>query len=68
MVHEHMCALFGPERAKALGEELEPLGPLAREATIVNALAQALKGYGHRFVLPFCFKSDAGTRTKHHLT
>jgi three-Cys-motif partner protein len=66
-VHEHMCALFGAERAKALGEQLEPLDPPAREATIVNALAQALKGYGHRFVLPFCFKNDRGTRTKHHL-
>lgn len=67
MVHEHMCALFGDERAASLGKELEPLGPAAREATIVNALAQALKGYGHRFVLPFCFKSDTGMRTKHHL-
>jgi three-Cys-motif partner protein len=67
MVHEHMCALFGEERAAALAKELEPLGPAAREATIVNALAQALKGYGHRYVLPFCFKNDTGTRTKHHL-
>jgi three-Cys-motif partner protein len=66
-VHEHMCALFGEKRAKALGEQLEPLGPAAREATIVNALAEALKGYGHRYVLPFCFKNESGTRTKHHL-
>lgn len=66
-VHEHMCALFGEEKAKALGKELEPLVPAAREATIVNALAQALKGYGHRYVLPFCFKNENGTRTKHHL-
>jgi three-Cys-motif partner protein len=67
MVREHMGALFGAEKADALSRVLEPLGPSAREATIVEALGQALKGYGHRFVLPFCFKSDAGTRTKHHL-
>ena len=67
MVREHMGALFGAEKAEALSRVLEPLGPAAREATIVEALSQALKGYGHRFVLPFCFKSDAGTRTKHHL-
>lgn len=67
LVKEHMAALFGEERAASLRAELEPLDPPAREATIVNALAEALKGYGHRFVLPFCFKNDAGTRTKHHL-
>jgi hypothetical protein len=67
MVREHMCALFGEERADALRTELEPLGPAAREATIVNALAQSLKAFGHRYVLPFCFKNESGTRTKHHL-
>jgi three-Cys-motif partner protein len=41
VVHEHMCALFGEERAASLRKELEPLGPAAREATIVDALAQA---------------------------
>lgn len=66
-VHEHMCALFGAERATRLRGELEPLTPEEREATIVNELALALKELGARFVLPFCFKNDTGTRTKHHL-
>lgn len=66
-VHEHMCALFGAEKAAALAKELDPLGPAEREATVVNALAQSLKGFGHRFVLPFCFKNESGKRTKHHL-
>lgn len=66
-VHEHMCALFGEERAKSLGERLEPMAPAEREATIVNELALALKQYGARYVLPFCFKNDTGKRTTHHL-
>lgn len=34
---------------------------------IVEALSQALRAEGHRFVLPFCFKNERGTRTTHHL-
>lgn len=65
VVHDHMCALFGAERAARLRDELEPMTPAEREATIVNELALALKSLGARFVLPFCFKNDTGTRTKH---
>lgn len=66
-VHSHMCALFGDERAAKLRDELEPMDPKTREATIVNALALAMKSFGHRFVLPFCFKNESGKRTTHHL-
>ncbi|MFO0591808.1 MAG: three-Cys-motif partner protein TcmP [Polyangiaceae bacterium] len=66
-VKQHMAALFGDQRADQLQKELDPLTPAQREATIVNALALALKAYGHRLVLPFCFKNDRGTRTTHHL-
>ncbi len=67
LVREHMSALFGDARAAQLASALESLSPGPREATIVNALATALKEFGHRFVLPFCFKNENGTRTKHHL-
>ena len=70
LVAEHMAALFGEERAKRLKEELKPLSPPEREATIVNELATALKelaGEEKRFVLPFCFKKAGGKRTTHHL-
>jgi three-Cys-motif partner protein len=66
-VREHMCALFGNTKAASLRDELEPMSPAAREATIVEALACALKGFGHRYVLPFCFKNESGNRTMHHL-
>jgi three-Cys-motif partner protein len=67
LVQEHMAALFGEERADRLRQVLERMDPGQREATIVNDLASALKQYGHRFVLPFTFKSDSGKRTTHHL-
>jgi hypothetical protein len=66
-VQEHMAALFGEKRAEKLSYELEPLSPSEREATIFNELALALKGFGHRYVLPFCFKNSSGKRTTHHL-
>jgi len=67
LVREHMSALFGEERAEKLEIDLEPMPPLEREATIVNELVLALKNYGHRYVLPFCFKNETGKRTTHHL-
>ena len=66
-VREHVAALFGSQRAEGLRTQLKPMTPREREATIVNALAEALKEYGHRFVLPFCFKNESGVRTTHHL-
>lgn len=66
-VREHMAALFGEDRANRLREELAPLSPEEREATIVNNLAKALKEYGQRYVLPFCFKNESGKRSTHHM-
>lgn len=67
LVVRHMNALFGEERADSLREVLRGLAPYDREMTIVNELAMALKELGGKFVLPFCFKSDKGVRTSHHL-
>lgn len=67
IVAQHMEALFGKERADALREKLEGMSPADRELTIVEELAKALKEMGGKYVLPFTFKNDAGTRTSHHL-
>ncbi|MBI4830819.1 MAG: three-Cys-motif partner protein TcmP [Candidatus Lindowbacteria bacterium] len=66
-VREHMYALFGRERAEQLGEELESLDPAQRELLVVEELAEALRDLGGKFVLPFCFRNDRGSRTSHHL-
>lgn len=66
-VAEHMNALFGKDKTDALRANLEPLSPADRELAIVEELCAALNPTGHRFVLPFRFKNDRGTRTSHHL-
>jgi len=67
VVEEHMNALFGEERADELRIATQSLTPDQRELTIVEALCQALNPDGRRFILPFAFKSESGSRTSHHL-
>jgi three-Cys-motif partner protein len=67
IVESHMKALFGEERADTLRMELEKLGPAKKELAIVEAIGEALREMGGKFVLPFRFRSDGGNRTSHHL-
>jgi three-Cys-motif partner protein len=67
VVEEHINVLFGKDRADALRNKLEVFKSEDREAAIVEALAEALKELGAKYVLPFCFKDEKGTRTSHHL-
>ena len=66
-VATHMDALFGKERADALRAKLPGLTPVAREAAILEELANEIKGLGGEFVLPFTFKNTSGRRTSHKL-
>lgn len=67
LVEGHMNALFEEARANELRLSTQSLSPEQRELTIVEALCEALNPDGRRFILPFAFKSKAGTRTSHHL-
>jgi three-Cys-motif partner protein len=67
VVREHMNDLFGEERAGTIRDQLEGLQPDERETVIIEELSQALKKSGVTYVLPFTFKNEEGTRTKHHL-
>ena len=67
IVRDHMNALFGQTRADEIREELKILTPKDRELTIVEAICEALKEMGTKYVLPFCFKNETGRRTSHHL-
>lgn len=67
LVEEHMNALFGKERADALRVRLSRMQTAERELAIVEEIAQALKEMGGKYVLPFRFRSNNGTRTSHHL-
>jgi three-Cys-motif partner protein len=66
-VRHHMNALFSEARAEQLRDELGALRPEERESRIVQALCKALGEDCGRFVLPFRFRNDRGTRTSHHL-
>lgn len=66
-VREHMNALFGKKRADELRPKLSLLSPHERELTIVEELGQAFQSMGYKFVLPFRFRNNDGTRTSHHL-
>ena len=63
-----MDALFGKERAEALRVKFQmQVTPEQREAFILEELTKALREMGGRYVLPFRFRNEKGTRTTHHL-
>lgn len=67
LVRAHMDALFGEQRGARVRERIEGAAPKDREFIIVEELAEALRALGGKFVLPFRFKDERGTRTSHHL-
>jgi len=66
-VKPHMTSLFGEERLSALQDECKRVKAGERETVVVQALCDALKNNGSKFVLPFRFRNDQGNRTSHHL-
>lgn len=66
-VKEHMDALFGQVRADQVRERLKGLSPQDRELAVVEAICEALREMGGRYVLPFRFRHPDGNRTSHHL-
>jgi len=67
VVRDHMDGLFGARRASRVRQKLAGLSPEEREILMVEEFSQALKEAGAKYVLPFTFKNESGTRTRHHL-
>lgn len=67
LVETHMNDLFGKDRADQLRQLLNGLSPADRESRIIEELCEALGAKDGRYVLPFRFRSDRGTRISHHL-
>ncbi len=65
-VEEHMNALFGEERVKELRIQMSS-SPSKKELVIMEAMQQALKEMGGKYVLPFGFKSLSANRTSHYI-
>lgn len=66
-VKEHIDALFGEDRANELRALPPDMNSDKRESTIVEAIRQALKEKGRRYVLTFRFKTPDGNRSSHYL-
>jgi three-Cys-motif partner protein len=67
-VKHHMEVLFGEERAELLRNQLNIIPHSEdRELKIVETIVEALKEMGGKYVLPFRFKNNRGSRTSHHL-
>ncbi len=66
-VKDHMDALFGEDRANRLRQRLTLLDSKERQLAIVEEICDALREAGGKYVLPFCFKNERGSRTSHHL-
>lgn len=67
LVSEHMDALFGAETAASVRASLVGLSPEERESAVIEGIVEALTKAGARYVLPFRFVDEHGTRTSHHL-
>lgn len=66
-VRNRMDDLFGQEAAEKLRQEISILPPHQRELAIVEAIGESLRDLGGKYVLPFRFCNESGTRTSHHL-
>ena len=62
-----MNALFGEEGTELIRQQSVGMEPNERESLIIEKLSTSLKEMGARYVLPFTFKNEYGTRTSHHL-
>jgi three-Cys-motif partner protein len=67
LVVSHLNSLFGKQRADSLRLRIKTFDPIEREHAIVEELSKALQEMGGKFVLPFCFKNEKGTRSSHYL-
>ncbi len=67
VMQDNMADLFGEARAASIRVQIDGLKPHEREAQILEHITQEIRDLGAKFVLPFTFKSDAGTRTRHKL-
>lgn len=67
VVRDHLNALFGEERSEHLRARVKGLRPHLRESCVIESLVEAITEMGGKYVLPFCFKNNTGTRTSHYL-
>jgi three-Cys-motif partner protein len=66
VVDHHMENIFGADGIAALRERVRGRSSGERELLVIDAMVEALRGMGGRFVLPFGFRRE-NHRLTHHL-
>jgi three-Cys-motif partner protein len=68
-VEKHMIALFGESNFYTLQKRIASVNTIEREKAILETICDSIqfRDQKKRFIIPFCFKNDDGTRTKHYL-
>jgi three-Cys-motif partner protein len=66
-VKPHIDALFGPDRAESVREEVANLHGLEREEAVLSSFEGSMRERGFAYVIRFRFVSSAQDRTSHHL-
>ena len=67
IVEDDINDLFGKIRADIVRKKLKLIKSEDREFTIIEAICEALKEIGIKYVQPFRFKHEKKNRTSHHL-
>ncbi|MTJ10408.1 three-Cys-motif partner protein TcmP [Anabaena sp. UHCC 0204] len=67
IVEDDINDLFGKIRADIVRKKLKLIKSENREFTIIEAICEALKEIGIKYVQPFRFKHEKKKRTSHHL-
>jgi three-Cys-motif partner protein len=67
LVDQHMNDIFGEDRADCLRRDLPGMNPDQKEKCILSALTLALNETHGRYVLPFRFEKEDGSRTSHYI-
>ena len=67
IVEDDINDLFGKIRADIVRKKLKLIKSEDREFTIIEAICEALKEIGIKYVQPFRFKHEKKKRTSHHL-
>ncbi|WP_107806115.1 three-Cys-motif partner protein TcmP [Nodularia spumigena] len=67
IVEDDINDLFGKIRADIVRKKLKLIKSEDREFTIIEAICEALKEIGIKYVQPFRFKHEKFKRTSHHL-
>jgi three-Cys-motif partner protein len=68
LVKTHMISIFGEDGYYLLLNKTKNMNPIERETAIIEILTEILMDVQpKKYVIPFCFKNETGSRSTHYL-